>query len=279
MGTYKTVAITGSTGGLGQRICARLIEKGCDLILVDRNLKKSTALADALKKIEPKAQIRLVTCDLTDVESVKAAAKSLCEMGAEALILNSGIYNVPLEKCCQGYNNVFTVNFISQYYLARYLSENSQSLKKVIAMSSIAHRYGTFDQTDVDFSTRKKASLIYGNSKRVLTFALYEFFARRKAVKLCVAHPGVTLTNMTNHYPKLINPIVKLGIKLIFPKPEKAIESVIMALDSECGYGEWIGPKVFDVWGAPVLSKIKVNKEEAEKIAALADSVYASINE
>ena len=52
------------------------------------------------------------------------------------------------------------------------------------------------------------------------------------------------------------------------------IESVITSLDRACGYGEWIGPSVFDVWGAPKLGKIKVDKSEAEKIAALADRIY-----
>ena len=267
----KIIAITGSTGGLGCLLAENLAKK-YDLILVDRNFKKSSELAERVKETCPDASVALVTCDMADFESVRAAAKTLAEMKADVLLLNAGIYNVPIEKLSSGYNNVFQVNFLSQYYLATYLAEHSKSLERVVAVSSIAHRYGKTDERDIDFSSRKRASKIYGNSKRFLTFALYEFFKGFDGkAKLSIAHPGVTLTNMTNHYPKFINPIVKLGIKLLFPSPKKAIGSILRAVEEDVGYMEWIGPGVFDVWGAPKKSALSsCSAKESERIGELA---------
>lgn len=272
------MAITGSTGGLGSLIVKDLI-KDFDLVLVDRNINKSKALAEEVKAVVPDAKIDFVTCDLADFESVKSAVNALIGKDIHVLMLNSGVYNVPVFKCDTGYNNVFQINFLSQYYMARQMVEKSPTLEKVVITSSVAHRYGSIDENDVDFSTRTKSAKIYGNSKRFLTFALYEYFKNVKDKKLAVAHPGVTLTNMTNHYPKFINPIVKLGIKIFFPSPKKAIQSLLLAARLEsCGYMEWIGPSVFDVWGKPKKSKLKsCSQSESERIAEITEDVYKKL--
>ena len=46
----KTVAITGSTGGLGAPLCAYLSRLGASLILVDRNKSRSEAHASELRE-------------------------------------------------------------------------------------------------------------------------------------------------------------------------------------------------------------------------------------
>lgn len=276
----KKIAITGSTGGLGERICNVLAKNGYDLVLVDRNPEKSRKNAERIKNKFPSVNIESVVCDLEKIESVKDAADKLKNIGIDALVLNAGIYNVPLRKCDSGYNNVFQVNFISQYYLARKLAETAPPLKKVIAMSSVAHDFSKTDLKDVDFSTRSSQAKIYGNSKRYLTFSLFELFERVLDVKLCVVHPGVTLTNMTNHYPKAINWLVKIGIKLFFPSPEKAIRCVKKALGEDCARLEWIGPSVFNVWGKPKKSVLKTaTEEEIKTIASVAETIYHNIND
>ena len=50
----KTVAVTGSTGGLGMELCDYLASLGAGLVLVDRNREKSEALADRLKGNTPR---------------------------------------------------------------------------------------------------------------------------------------------------------------------------------------------------------------------------------
>ncbi len=275
----RLIAITGATGGLGKIICSYLAESS-DFIFLDRNEKKSKALANEIRAAFPECEISRIECELSDIESVKSAAEELSRRKIDVLFLNAGVYNVPLVKCSTGYNNVFQINFVSQYYLATELVSKG-AVRKVVVTSSVAHRYGVADFSDVDYSTRKKSSAIYGNAKRFLTFALYGFFndgnKNRHGAELCVAHPGVTLTNMTNHYPKFINPIVKLGIKIFFPSPKKACRSLIGAVDDSCDFGEWIGPSVFDVWGAPKKSRIlpeEANTPKNAKLLAEAEKIY-----
>ena len=227
----RIIAMTGTTGGLGMIIAEKLAEKGYAIIFIDRNRTKSAKNAERIRAKHKDASITLLSCDLERFESVKHVAKTLQKINVDTLLLGSGIYNVPITKCSTGYNNVFQVNFVSQYYLARYLAENCPSLKHVVAIGSVAHNYSNIDKNDIDFSGRTHVSKIYGNSKRFLMFSLYEYFKDEKAIDLSIAHPGVTYTNMTNHYPKAINWLVKIGIKLFFPRPHKAVRSIVRAVD------------------------------------------------
>ncbi len=271
----KVVAISGSTGGLGRALCMHLGALGASLVLLDRNIKKSTALAEELRRIYPEISIKHLTVDMTDIPSVKSAADALIEMEIDYLILNAGAYSIPRCTLDNGYDNVFTINFISPYYLARRLLPTLRARGgKVVAVGSIAHNYSKIDERDVDFSTRKKASLVYGNAKRYLTYSLFDLADEGG---IAVAHPGITFTGITNHYPPLIFALIKHPMKVIFMKPKVASLSVLSAIFTDCKRGEWIGPALFDVWGMPRKKPLRTAKPaEARKIVEIAEKIYES---
>ncbi len=217
----KTVAITGTTGGLGSLLANELASKGINLIFIDRNFRKSKKLAEDILKKYQNIEINFVTADLEDLDSVKDAVNELKKINFEILILNAGVYNVPIYKTNTGFNNVFQINFASQYILAKKILNQNKSLKKIVAVSSIAHNLSRININDIDFSNNKSQMKIYGNSKRFLMFSLYELLKNNKDIKLSIVHPGVTLTSMTSHYNKSINWLVKLGVKLFFHHPKK----------------------------------------------------------
>ncbi len=270
----KTIAITGSTGGLGNEIVKILLSLNANLILLNRNKDKTIKQKEEMVTLYPNAKIEIVEIDLSSIGSVKLAIENLKSHNIDILIHNAGIYNVPIVKTESGYNNIFQTNFISPYYLTKELIKTS-NLKKVVIVSSIAHNYSKADFNDIDFSTRKKASKIYGNSKRFLTFAMQELFNEIKNIDLSLVHPGITLTNMTNHYPKAINWLVKIGIKIFFPNPRKASLNIIKGVFDTTNYHEWIGPKYFNIWGNPKKKQLKTcSIEENKQIYSLAEEIF-----
>ena len=58
-------------------------------------------------------------------------------------------------------------------------------------------------------------------------FSLFELFRSEKSVTLSVTHPGITFTNITAHYPKLIFAVIKHPMKVIFMKTDKASLSIV----------------------------------------------------
>lgn len=279
--TGKNVVITGSTGGLGKELCYMLASLNANLILACRNKEKATVLSNEIKKTYPKSQIHFIHLDLENFESVEKCITSLKKYnGIDILINNAAIYNVPIKTLDSGYNNIFQVNFVYTYYLTKKLIPELQKKQNstCITLGSIAHNFSKYNKYDTDFSKQKRASKIYGNSKRFLMFSLYELFKNSK-VNLAIVHPGITLTNMTNHYPKFINPLVKTGIKLLFPSPKKACLNILYGTNHITNYHEWIGPSIFNIWGKPkkkLLSTCK--KEESKSIFNQAEKIYNLIN-
>ena len=91
----KTVAISGSTGGLGRELCRYFAMLGASLILVDRNTDKSLGVANELKSEFPELTVSCIKADMSDIESVKLAEKSLSQMNVDFLVLNAGAYSIP----------------------------------------------------------------------------------------------------------------------------------------------------------------------------------------
>ena len=272
----KTAAITGATGGIGCELCRYLAGLGASLILLDRNESKSSALCEKLISEFPSLSVRTIVTDLEDIASVKRTADELKALPVDFLIHNAGAYSIPRHKTSAGFDNVYQINFASPYYLTRELLPHLRERRgRVVAVGSVAHRYSETDMNDADFSTRKAASLVYGNAKRQLMFALYSLFEDEDKASLAVAHPGITFTNITAHYPPIIFAIIKNPMKIIFPKPKVASLSILRGLFLETKYCEWIGPRIFDVWGKPKKSLLRsCGEDEISRIADNAERVY-----
>ena len=276
----RTVALTGATGGLGGALCRHLLALGASLVLLDRNQARSAALETALLAEFPGASIRRIPLDLADVASVKAACEALEALPLDVLIHNAGAYAIPRHTCDTGYDNVFQINFVSPYYMTRRLLPRLRERQgRVVAVGSIAHRYSRTDETDVDFSTRTRASLVYGNAKRYLMLALHELFLHETQATLAVVHPGISFTGITAHYPPWLFALIKHPMKLVFMKPRKASLSVLCGVFSPTSYGKWWGPRLFDVWGYPARRTLHgCSADERRRIAVQTERIYESVN-
>lgn len=275
----KVVAITGSTGGLGSEICWYLAKLGANILTLDRNPQKSAKLKNKILAQFPNINFYSIKLNLNSIDNVKSVCSTLEGKKIDYLILNAGIYNVPLKACDSGYNNIFQINFVSHYCLVKgLLSTLKQNHTKVLAVGSIAHSCAKLKEDDLDYSKTKHAIKTYGNAKRFLMFSLYELFKDNSEISFSVVHPGITLTNMTNHYYKAINWFVKLGMKLIFPSPKHAALGTVFALFSSCGYHQWIGPKFYNIWGKPKISNLKAGCQlEGKRMFEIAEQIYSKV--
>lgn len=272
----KRVAVTGSTGGIGRELCSYLGFFGASLVLLDRNFERSQAHKQSLCERFGDIEVTCIELNLEELDSAENAVKRLKELEIDVFIHNAGAYSIPRRKCESGYDNVFQINFATPYYMINELLPILRKRKgRVVAVGSIAHNYSKTDPCDIDFSSRKASSKVYGNAKRYLMFSLYELFKNEKEASLAITHPGITLTNITAHYPKLIFAVIKHPMKIIFMKPKKASLSVLKGVFEATEYCRWIGPSIFDVWGMPKSKKLKTcNEDERNKISHTANNVY-----
>ena len=274
----RCVAVTGSTGGLGRELCLYLAALGAELILVDRNRERSARFAEELSS-RFGVRVSCVSADLSDMATVRSAVAKLKTRKIDVFIHNAGAYDIPRYKTSEGYDNVFTINFISPYYITKELLPQLREVGgRVVVVGSIAHNYSHYDPEDIDFSGRKRASLVYGNAKRFLMFATAALFEGEREATLSVTHPGIAFTGITAHYPRLIFAIIKYPMKLIFMKPRIAALSILRGVFEETASGEWIGPRIFNVWGAPKRRTIGTASDaERAAIAKNAEKIYAQV--
>ena len=91
----KVVAITGSTGGIGIHLCDYIASLGAHLILCDRNKEKALSLIHSLEDKYEKNIAKHISCDLSDIESVKLATEKLQDENIDYFINNAGAYSIP----------------------------------------------------------------------------------------------------------------------------------------------------------------------------------------
>lgn len=275
----KTVAISGSTGGLGKHLCRYLAALGADLVLLDRNRARSEANRLTVEQEFPGVRVSLITVDFVDSFSVAEATERLKQIAPDMLVLNAGAYSIPRCTSNSGYDNVFTINFVSPYYMIRELLPIMRKKQgRVVVVGSIAHNYSRINESDIDFSEVKPASKVYGNAKRFLMFSLYELFRDEHEAALSVTHPGITFTNITAHYPKLIFALIKHPMKVIFMRPERAALSIVKGFFASTEYHTWYGPRLFDVWGLPSKKRLYTCRaDESARIGEISEQVYADV--
>ncbi|MBQ3202057.1 MAG: SDR family NAD(P)-dependent oxidoreductase [Clostridia bacterium] len=264
----KRVAVCGATGGIGEELCRYLARLGAELWLCCRSEQKAQALMDALRVDHPDLVAHFVLLDLEDAVSVNAAAETLAQTPPHVLIHNAGAYAIPRHTTAQGVDNVFAINCLGPYVLTERLLEPMVTVGgRVVCVGSIAHNYSKIDPADPDFATRTAASKVYGNAKRHLMLALYEEFEDVKGVTLSVVHPGITLTGITDHYPKWLYAIIRHPMKVIFMPPRRAALSVLRGVFESTAYGEWIGPRWCNVWGLPSKKKLRTFTHDEARTA------------
>ena len=77
-----------------------------------------------------------------------------------------------------------------------------------------------------------------------------------KDVHVNIVHPGVSPTALfSNSSFKIFSPL----LKLVFPSAKKACLNEVAGLFFETKQNEWIGPRIFNIWGKPKKSKNKIN--------------------
>lgn len=278
----KRVVITGAAGGLGSQCCLHLARLGADIVIIDRDEQGLEALKSRMLGKYPEISVDVVSADLSDLKSVNQCIKKLNDYEKiDILIHNAGVFRLSVGHENNDYNIIFKVNFIAPYYMTKQLLpllEKSEKAK-VIVVSSIAHTYARYDESDIDYTNNKDDQKIYGNSKRFVMYSLMELLKDNKKVDLAIVHPGISYTNIMKNFPKFISKIIEAPMKLIFNSPKKSSLSIIKGIFGEHGYCEWFGPKIFNIWGMPKCKKLKsCSQEEITKIFNKAEEIYQNIN-
>lgn len=260
----KVAIITGATSGLGKEAARVLAGKNAKVVMAVRNVNKGESVVDEIKKEFSSAELYVRSLDLTSLESVKAFSEDIIQEfnRLDILINNAGIMMCPYSKTKDGFEIQMGTNHLGHFALTGHLMPLLKKTKdsRIVATSSIAHRTGNIDFSDINWEKRKyNTQNAYGDSKIANLYFAYELKKRlendENAPKVTAAHPGWTRTELQRH-----SGLAQFLNNFFSQSPEMGtLPTLRAAIDPEANSGDYYGPRGFmEMKGYPV--KVKSNQ-------------------
>ncbi len=275
----KTIVITGTTSGLGLEALKHLASVDANIIVGVRNIEKAETQAKEIQRLHPASKITILKLDLSDIFSIYEFAenvKSLCTEGIFALINNAGIFAQPKAILDNGYEKHFFTNTLAPIILSKELlpALEKQQNSKIVFVSSISFNKVKINFDDIDLKNETKNINTYANTKRWLTFYALEMAKFLKSensnVSVTTCHPGITGTALMNPkngtFSKITYRVCDIGQKILFPSPKKASLTELASINAKTDSFEWISPSIFNIWGYPKKTKLKIRHFEPNQI-------------
>ena len=270
--TGRVAIVTGANIGLGLNTAQELAGKGCRVVLACRNLDKAAAAKADILHQHPKAKVECLQLDLSSLKSVRAFAEKFTtkHKRLDLLINNAGIMMPPYSLSEDGFESQLAANFLGHFALTGLLLPVLQATpdSRVVSLSSLAHNWSSMRFDDLQFSQGYNKRKAYGQSKFACLMFAYELNRRlQKAgskVLSVAAHPGVSATNLGQHFPRILNAFLPLFGQAA---ADGALPSLYAALGDDIQGGDYCGPaSLHQMRGAPV--KVGSNRASRDEVAA-----------
>ena len=265
----RLAVVTGANSGIGFEAAWMLAARGAHVIMACRNPEKAEKALDAARAKAPGAEIDTIALDLGSLQSVKTFARAVGERfsAVHLLVNNAGVMALPFTKTVDGFEMQFGVNHLGHFALtglllpALQLGGSPETPARVVNISSGLHRSGRIYWDDLDGEKSYEKWTRYSQSKLANLLFTYELSRRMGAkgmpVRSVAAHPGYAATNLQFVGPqmaasRLQSGIMTLANALFAQSAEQgAWPTVYAAAAPEVAAGDYIGPAVFEMWGAP----------------------------
>jgi len=278
----RIVIVTGATSGLGKEAAKVLASKKATVIMAVRNTQKAEAVANEIREADAGAVIDIRKLDLGNLKSVNSFAEEIMAdyKRLDILINNAGVMMCPYSQTEDGFEIQMGVNHLGHFALTGLLMPLLLSTKnsRVVATSSLAHRQGDIDFTDINWKERKyKTGKAYADSKLANLYFAYELARKYKkdpnAPIIVTSHPGWTKTELDRHsgFFSFLGNIIAQNVKM------GTLPTLRAAIDPRAQPGDYFGPKgIMELRGHPALvnsNKMSHNLEHAQQLWAMSEEL------
>jgi len=187
--TGKTVAVSGATGGLGRAAAIGFARLGARVLLIARDRGRGEEAARDIIVAARNPEVRVVVCDLADLDSVRAAAAQIDEP-LHALVNNAGVLPERRELSVDGFELTFATNVLGTFLLTELLTDvlAESAPSRIITVSSGGMYTRRLDLQDLQATKGDfDGARAYALTKRA-EVALTRIWAERLADRGITAH-------------------------------------------------------------------------------------------
>ena len=133
---------------------------------------------------------------------------------------------------------------------------------KMLFTSSISYDFSTINFNDFTGICCRNHIKRYGLTKRIMTYLTLDLKKNNHHIGINFVHPGICATELFTKNPsKVYRYLFYPLMKVIFHNADKAALSIIKGCFIETEINEWVGPKVFNIWGKPAVKDMKGYKK------------------
>lgn len=247
----RLAIVTGANIGLGYETALGLLRKDLKVVMACRSLDKAQKAKEELLEEVPKGEIDIIQIDLSSLESVRAFAKNFLAKynRLDLLINNAGVMMPPYKETEDGFELQMGANYFGHFLLTGLLMpvllETPHS--RVVSLSSIAHQQGEINFDDLQSKKSYSPMKAYSQSKLACLMFGYELQRRletnqHKHTISTIAHPGISVTNLGQHLPKIVQMVSPLIAPLFTHKPEKGALPTLWAALGPADGSDFFGP-------------------------------------
>jgi NAD(P)-dependent dehydrogenase (short-subunit alcohol dehydrogenase family) len=236
--------ITGTTHGIGKVTSHELARAGFAVVMLCRNVSAATVLASEIMQAARGSRVEVVHCDLADLSSVRAAARTVMERfpRIDRLINNAGIVSTRQRFSVDGQELTFATNHLGPFLLTRLLLPALAPAARIINVASKVHYRGKMDLDSVDDRKARYSSIAAYSRSKLANVMDTLVLARQLAgsgVRVNCLHPGVVATNLLPGWLNLIRPLFK---RFILTPERGARTTLYLALDERAAalHGQYL---------------------------------------
>lgn len=286
----KTFVITGTTSGTGFEAAKILLSKGAQVVMLNRNSKKSKDTIESLKQtLGNHIEVSAIKMDLGDLSSVKQAAKEALNQvpKIDALICNAAIAQVPNQTfTVDGFESQLGVNHYGNFLLQALLYPRIKSSKgRIVVVGSMGYNLGikTIQFEDMNWDKNYSPNGVYSQSKLAQIMSVYALQdlleqAGESNVKVYACHPGASRTSLIKTSGSLMTRFVWQLMKfspLVQSAEKGAYPQLMCATEPHLDQKGFYGPTGRNNWTGPVgehkLEPHAKNKDVAKKLWDLSE--------
>lgn len=207
--TGKVALVTGINSGIGRVTAIELAKRGATVLGTVRSADKGKFAEELNLKRWMKGTIVPLVIDLASLQSVRACAKEVLEIGLpiNMFILNAAVMMTPAELTVDGFEIQFGTNHLGHFLLTRLLHDKLiEGKARVVVVSSIAHLMSYFE--GIRYSTLRSVAgynphMAYGQSKLANVLFANELAARLNGTGVTAnsLHPGSINSGLLRYLP------------------------------------------------------------------------------
>jgi len=216
----QVAVVTGANSGIGKVTVAALLGMGFRVIATARSKERGEAAIADWKSAMPDAKVDLVLCDLSNLDSVRQAAKAIAGLvdRIDVLVNNAGGIIGERRLTKEGLEETLGGNHLGPFLLTRELLPllEHAAPSRIVNVASDAHKsVSDMAWDDLAFARGYSTIKAYGQSKLANILFTRELGRRLEGKNITVnsVHPGVVRTR----FGETGNAFIRFGLVLVRP--------------------------------------------------------------